>query len=248
MDCASDIQPESFSERWDDTGTALFDEPAGFFSDLEKRCSGFWMAMRDAAQSRGEFASGSYRWLSRWITAFSHRAGTLLAGNFTFSSEIESIVKILSLEDPPDEDGLVLIEQIESDLWKMLDPDGQGTQISAFARLRGEWVKAKLKPRIDHPVSPDQQSIVLGLKLGDNSKVPLNALAFAWLKRRGERDMIPASFPLQYLETAGDALVKAASESHYYKAEDDVEMAVTLPDQRKLTLRRARGRVIINGI
>lgn len=250
MDCASDIQANAFYEQWDDSGQPPFTHPPGLFSDLERCCAEIWLALRDAAEARGDVTSAAYRWLSRWITAHTHRAGSLLSGTFAFSSEVESIVKILSLEDPFNEEGLLLIEQIEGDLWRMLDPNGEGIQISAFSRLKGEWVKVKLKPRVVPPDQREHQSIVLNLELGENTCVPLNAFAFAWLKRRRDRGMLPASFPLQYLESAGDALIKAASESHYYIANDDIGMIVTLPppNQGKLSLRRSRGRVIVDGI
>lgn len=250
IDCMADVQQGSFYERWDDSARSPFEQPPGLFSDLEARAFGIWITLQDAAEARSGVAGGSFFWLSRWITAFTHRAGALLSENFTYAEEIGSLVKILALEDPPDDDGFALVEQIESDLWGMLHSKGDGAQITPIVRLKGEWVNAKLKPRIDLPKATDEKSIVLNLSFNKNTQVPLSALAFVWLKRRSARAMADASFPHHFLESAEDALVKAASESGYFIENDDVELVVSLPPdgEKKISLKRARGRVIINGL
>jgi hypothetical protein len=165
IDCESDILPKRFYDLWDLTGPTQFMQTDGHFSDLERKCADVWTLLRDTAESSDEVSGDSYRWLARWVTSHTHRAGCLLGGYFTFASEIETLVKILSLGQTPDDEGLTLVEQIEGDLWKMLHSSGEGTQISPFSRLKGEWVRSHLRPSIERPREQDSQSIVLTLTL-----------------------------------------------------------------------------------
>jgi hypothetical protein len=249
MGYESDVQPREFYNKWDDAGSTMLEGASGPFSALERECADVWALLRDTAEASSDVSASSYRWLARWITSHTHRAGALLDGSLTFASEIDDLFKILSVGNVPDDAGLMLIEQIESDLWRMLHSSGEGTQISTFARLKGEWVRSKLQPTIDRPEGHESQSIVLTLKFGDHTQIPLSALAFAWLKRCSTREMSAASFPLEYLETASQALVKAASESKYYTQNSNVELVVTLPGaDRRASLKRTRGRVIVDGL
>jgi hypothetical protein len=166
----------------------------------------------------------------------------------TFREEIQQLVKLLSLSEHPNDEELRLVERIESELWQMLHGEGEGTKISAFGRLKGEWVESKLKPKLGRGEVAGEQTIVPQLRFGDSTRIPMNALAFVWLKRRVDRSMSNACFPLKYLETAGDALVRAASESGYYRQDSGVELVISLPGDKKASLKRRDGRVIVDGL
>ena len=185
------------------------------------------------------------------MTAFTYRAGGLLEGQVAFRSEVDALFQILSVSDPPDDNDLKLIQQLQEELWKMPQADGAGIAISPFGRLKGEWVRSKLKAHIDRKANARGHSIVLQLKFGTHTHIPLSALAFAWLKRRIDRRMSDACFPIEYLQTAEDALVRAASESQYSLEPSELELVITRPSGEQspaISMKRVDGRVIIDGI
>lgn len=247
IDPFADAQSNSFYERWDDGSTGPFHSEEEWVSDLERECAKAWDQLKETVEVRREGLGKAYRWLTRWISAFTYRAGAMVDLEFTFGGEIEQLVQVLSLADLKSDDSVRLVDDIQGELWRMLHEDDQGTRIAPFARLKGDWVKSKLRPRIDAGATKTGHSIVLQLKFGDQTQIPLSALAFVWLKRRIDRAMSDKRFPVEYLDTARDALIRAASESGYSLADSDLELVIQLPDKRNVRMRRSQGRVIIDG-
>src|SRR5262249_48895350 len=132
IDPFSDMQSGSFHEQWDD-GEQAFLGSDPWNSDLERECARVWGLMNETAEGKREGLNGAYRWLSRWITSFSHRAGALVELALPFTSEVEELTRILELTEQADVNGIRLIEQIENELWKMLHGSGgEGTEIAPF--------------------------------------------------------------------------------------------------------------------
>lgn len=249
MDVLKDIQPSSFYERWEDFSSSLFTDKNTGFCELEAKCATVWSALKSAAESNGDASAICYRELMRWATAFTLRAGSIVDRRWRFSSELGELTSVLEIDEPSDEDHVLLIE-LEDALWRMLHDPTRGTQISAFGFLKGEWLQRSLKPKVALPINGAKQSIVLGLSFGEHTTLPLSATAFVWLKRKIDRMMSKASFPVEYLETAEDSLVRAASESSYHTQNQGVELSVSLPSANKkhITLKRSRGKVIVDGL
>lgn len=249
MDVLTDIQSSDFYEVWEDFDSSPFLKCGEGFGELERCCVQIWVSLKGAAEAKGDASAICYRELMRWATSFTLRAGALVERRWRFSSEIDVLARVLEIDEPSAEDDLLLIE-LEEAVWRMLHDPKQGTQISAFGFLKGEWLERNLKPRVKLLEAGEKQSIVLSLSFGDQTALPLNARAFVWLKRKIDRMMATSSFPVEYLETAKDSLVKAASESSYHTQNEDVELAVALPPPNNgyVTLKRSRGRVIIDGV
>lgn len=244
VDPFSDILPSEFHDRWDDEGRHPFDLDERWVSDLERKCSKIWENLKVTAEISSDTSGETYKWLSRWITSFTHRAGAVVEQRYTFAAEVEQLVSFLSLGDEIEDNDYKLIEQLEKALAEILQADNQGIQISPYASLRGAWVNQKLTPKLMRGSGADMSAIVPVLKIGEVTRIPLSAFAFSWLKRRLDRSMSTKSFPHEYLESAADALVRAASESNYHVANDDVEIVLT---NGKTVLKRRDGRVIIDG-
>lgn len=249
MDVFTDIQSSDFYERWEDFDISPFSTREGGFSELERCCAQIWASLKSAAEAKGDASAICYRELMRWATSFTLRAGALVERRWRFSSEIDVLARVLEIDEPNEEDDLLLFA-LQDAVWRMLHDPAQGTQISAFGFLKGDWLERSLKPKVVLPKDGEKQSIVLGLSFGDQTALPLNARAFVWLKRKIDRMMATSSFPVEYLETAKDSLVKAASESSYHTQNEDVELVVSLPlpSNDHVTLKRSRGRVIVDGV
>lgn len=244
VDPFSDILPSDFHDRWDDEGRHPFELGERWVSDLEKACSKIWQSLKVAAEISSDTSGETYKWLSRWITSFTHRAGAIVEQRYTFAAEVTQLVGFLSLGDEIGDEDYKLIEQLEEALAGILQAENQGIQISPYASLRGAWVNQKLSPRLLRESGADRGAIVPMLKIGEATRIPLSAFAFSWLKRRIDRGMSTKCFPHEYLDSAGDAQVRAASESKYHVANDDVEIVLT---NGKAVLKRRDGRVIVDG-
>lgn len=249
IDPFSDISAQRSHDRWDNEAKP----PLAFLGEhataLEHKCAEVWTALRDAAETRGDHCHAPFWKLQRWITSFTYRAGALFDREVAFCEEIDQLFKILSVSETAEEGDLRLTLKVQEELRRMLHADGAGTAISPFGRLKGEWADSNLKAEIDIKANANGQSVALPLKIGPNTSVPLSALAFAWLKRRIDRRMSDACYPIEYLQTAEDALVKAASESQYSLVPSGVELIVSLPEGEhpsSLSMKRINGRVILD--
>ena len=244
VDPFSDILPSEFHDRWDDEGHHPFEGNGTWVSELEKSCSRIWQSLKIAAEISSDSSGETYKWLSRWITSYTYRAGAVIEQRYTFANEVTQLVDFLALGSDPRDEDYKMIEQLEAALASILQAGEVGIQISPYASLRGSWVQSHLAPRLERDADSGIQGIVPLLKIGDRTRIPLSAFAFSWLKRRLDRGMSTKSFPLEYLETAKDAQVRAASESKYHTADNGVEIVLT---NGKSVLKRRDGRVLVDG-
>lgn len=246
MDPFNDVLPQGFHDRWDEDATP-FSESEDWVSDLERDCAKCWKELRELIENSGEASTEIYRALARWITAFTYRAGGLIEDKLNFAQEVDDLIKTLAIRgESEDEKTLAQIDEMQQLIGEILHPEAEGTRISIFGRLGGSWARNSLEPKLN----PDAQheNIALLIKFGNHHPIPFQSWAFAWLKRRVDRGMAMTSFPVEYLDTAQDALARAASESGYFLADDDVEIRIQLPGGGTATLKRTHGRVRVEGM
>jgi hypothetical protein len=239
VDPFNDVLTQAFHDAWNEDSNVFLGN-AFWISDLERECGAIWESAREGLGNSGESAYDIYRSLARWITAFTYRASALVANQITFGDELTDLVQIMSLENIGTEASVRQIEQLEKLIAEMLNPEGEGTRLSTFGCLGGDWAKVALRPYLD--VDPNSESISLLIQFGKNGEpIPFNSMAFVWLKRRLERGMVTVSFPEAFLQTARDALERASSESKYFTNDSDIEIVIELPGDRRWALKRSRG-------
>ncbi|WP_157128415.1 hypothetical protein [Cupriavidus sp. USMAA2-4] len=247
LDPLADVLPLDFLDLWSEAWPAL---RAGgpWVSELEIICFSHWS---DLQMALGELPNGptnAYRWLSRWITSFTMRAGALVDGVTTFSEDLDALAGILGVSDRPTMEQLGMIKSISAILTESLRGGGEGLTLTPSATLRGEWVgSALLKPRIIHGnANGATTGMSVQLAFGSGAdKVRMSTRAFVWLKRRAERAMSQGTFPDQYLETARDTVSRVAVKSNYDK-QDDIEILVNRIEEQDVRMIRMYGEVYVD--
>ncbi|OTP79068.1 hypothetical protein [Caballeronia sordidicola] len=240
LDAFSDSLPQSFADQWDESWLAL--QAGGeWISQIETDCFKCWTEMQKAAATCSDTIPSSYRWLTRWMTAFTVRAGALVEGVTTFNEDLEALVSVLGITGKPNKEQLGVVTKIEKTLRQILDQSGKGISISPAASLRGEWKDNELKPYLLNGVAGDGANAV-EFRFGKSSrvKIALETKAFAWLKRRAERAMALATFPSAYLETAQDAMLRVAVTSGY-DTSDEIEIYIDTLDGVAIKITRSHG-------
>ncbi|WP_175885921.1 hypothetical protein [Burkholderia sp. BCC0044] len=240
LDPFSDTLPADFLERWNETWTALQGN-GPWITQIERDCYECWQEMQKAAASSPDTIPSSYRWLTRWITAFTTRAGALVEGVTTFNDDLSALVSILGIAKTPTKQQLEVLKKIEKTLAQSLDQDGRGIAISPAASLRGDWKDHELKPHLESGHATDGTNSA-HFRFGKTARnlIALETKAFVWLKRRAERGMASATFPSVYLETAQDAMLGVAVTSGYDMS-DDLEIYIDTPNGPKIKITRSHG-------
>lgn len=240
LDPVADTLPADFMDRWNESWLAL-DEGGSWISDIERQCFACWGELQQAAAACSDAVPSSYRWLTRWITAFTLRAGALVDGVTTFHADLEALVSILDIVDKPSRSQLDVVKQIEATLAKSLYDGDNGIPISSSASLRGQWGETALRPRLlTGASSEDATAAQLSFGADKRTRIVLETRAFVWLKRRAERAMAPATFPMEYLETARDAMLRVAVTSGY-DMQDEIEIEISRTTGSSIRICRSHG-------
>jgi hypothetical protein len=228
-----------FIEKWS-IGSHLKEGGARpLMTDLEFRLIDIFSDLSKSIEDSASLSAKNYFWLSRWYSSFFFRLGSLVENYYTLGSEISRLAEILNITDT--EQFVRKIGQIENQLNELLLGQDTGVKVSEFGRLKGRWID-KLSPNIE---KNDGSGLGIPIKFGEEDESEtLNALAFVWLLRKVESNMSIKSFPIHHLETLQDALIRAASVSHYSTSKD-VELEIILPGKKSSTLSRSRGYISV---
>jgi hypothetical protein len=246
LDPFTDVLPQSFLDLWSETWAAL-QEAGTWKSGIEEACFACWSEMQKAAAATTELSSSDYRWLVRWITAFTIRAGALVEGKTTFCEDLDELVSILSMHGKPNQSQIELLKKIESTLALSLQPAEQGVSLAPSTSLHGEWVTRELRPHLPLGGNNREDAITAHLTFGSAKKmrIPLSTQAFVWLKRRADRKMSFSTFPSEYLETARDAMLRVAVTSGY-DVQEDIVLDIKRPGDRPIKVTKSHGSTYIN--
>lgn len=244
LDPFCDTLPSQFLERWDESWAALQGD-GPWITQIERDCFECWREMQRAAASCSDVIPSGYRWLTRWITAFTIRAGALVEGQTTFHDDLDALVSILRICGRPTKEQRDVVVKIEKTLAQSLDQDGSGIAISPAAHLRGEWKDSELKPRLAMSDQKDgslRDANSARFTFGKSSRtaIVLETKAFVWLKRQAEQHIAPATFPSAYLETAQDAMLRAAVISGY-DISDDLDIYVNIQNGKTIKISKSHG-------
>lgn len=238
LDVFAGVHGAAFSDRWSESWNAIEQEPV-WASGIERALVECWVDLQRAAAGSKQQSPSIYKSLSRWITAYSMRIGSLVEGVTTFGEDLDALVEILQIEGQPSAAQEMLLTGIEATLESSLTEGNKGLMLTPTTTLHGRWATQALKP---HFATAEPGSLTASLMFGTTNKgktvVPLNTRAFIWLKRRAERHMDSSTFPKEYLETARDAMLRVATLSSY-DTKDDVTLRIEVGLGRRIEIRRS---------
>jgi hypothetical protein len=242
LDVLAGVPNAGFSDRWSESWKAL-EQDAVWASGIERALVVCWRDLQRAAAGSNQQSPSIYRWLSRWITSYSLRIGSLVEGVTTFCEDLDALVEILQIKGQPSEAQEALLTGIEATLESSLTEGNKGLMLTPTTTLHGRWASQALKPRF---ATAEAGTLTATLQFGSASKsaMPLNTRAFIWLKRRAERNMDSATFPKEYLETARDAMLRVAT-STSYDTKDEVILRIDVGQNRTVEIRRSHRGVYI---
>jgi hypothetical protein len=245
LDPFADVLPSEFLDRWNESWTELQSDKA-WVSEIERACFACWEDLQRAAATSLDSSPTVYRWLTRWITSFTIRAGALVESVTTYGNDLEELASILGISEQPTGPQMALLGKIEATLAQSLNPISEGLLLSPSASLHGDWPKQALKPKL---VTGGSGAITAHLSFGmsNYAKIPMSTRAFVWLKRKAEREMASATFPNEYLGTARDAMLRVAVTSAY-DTKDDIEILITRANEPSIQIKRSHGGMVIDVI
>ncbi|MCC7703513.1 hypothetical protein IGS59_14785 [Janthinobacterium sp. GW460P] len=244
LDPFSDVLPPDFLDRWNESWIQL-QSGDSWVSEIERACFSCWEDLQRAAAASLDSSPTVYRWLTRWITAYTIRAGALVEKVTTYGNDLDELASILGISGQPTRQQMLLIDKIEMTLALSLNPVSEGLVLSPSTSLHGDWPTQALKPKLK---TGSGGAITAHLSFGgSNHTIPMSTRAFVWLKRKAEREMASATFPNEYLGTARDAMLRVAVTSAY-DTKDGIELRITRANEPSIQIKRAHGGMVIDVI
>lgn len=244
LDPFADVLPPGFLDRWNESWIAL-QSGGTWVSEIERACFACWEDLQRAAAASLDSSPTVYRWLTRWITSLTIRAGALVERVTTYGNDLDELASILGISGQPTRQQMLLIEKIETTLAQSLNPVSEGLVLTPSTSLHGDWPAQALKPKLQ---TGRGGAITAHLSFGgSNHTIPMSTRAFVWLKRKAEREMASATFPNEYLGTARDAMLRVAVTSAY-DTKDGIEIRITRANEPSIQIKRAHGGMVIDVI
>lgn len=187
-------------------------DEATYPSALEKKCLEVWRRLDTAFENEWPEAGDCMAELSRWRSAHTLRSGVIELGLHAWRSELGAYREAIGIPAMAD---LVKKRELKELVKTVLDSDDGSTRIGNNLVLR----KSPLgEVDVDWNKSHSTRSLCLLLKGGSHSvTTKLSATAFIWLVRRYKAPLSEKTFPMDWLESARDAIGRAAAASCYSK-------------------------------
>lgn len=250
LDALNDPLGEKFISEWDGAIKG-YEAHAELCSSLEKQCLNFWETYLEELENRPIAGAMEYKWLRRWITAYSYRFGALATGRTAYNDELAELTELAAFVGATTTPALLpRLLELQKELRRMLGESSAGVQVSEFVRLVGEWPGRELAPKVELSDKADRLSLMLKFPQAVEAYLP--AEVYIWLSRLLKFHMSRASFPIEHLEAARDALVRAAVRSDY-STTDDIEIRIELPAResdaagpKQISVQRVNGVVVVD--
>ena len=191
-------------ESWDDG----FVGNENSVTELEHACQAAWDELDLALQDPQPNAAAGLAALSRWRSSHSIRFAALHTGLYTWRAEIKRFKDAIGIPNRP---SLNERNRLEGMLREVLESD-DGIRVAPHVRVDAA---ACGEVRIDWTASYARRSICIGLGDATGVLAQIPAAAFVWLSRRRESPLHDGSFPRMWLQSARDAIARAASACQY---------------------------------
>lgn len=249
LDPLKDQLDQNFLDEYDGSLNGFISSNK-FSSKIEKECLEFWEIYAEVLQNSSNLGVEEHRWLRRWMTAFSFRFGGFSLNKTAYESELSELVQLAKLRGGVlDATSLIQIRDVEKELKKMLSDQSTGVSISDFVALTGDWPREKLSPKVK---ANESDRISLSLEFPGGVQAYMEAEVYVWLRRFRKYHMSMTSFPMHYLQSARDALLRAAVRSDYATTKDRITLRINSPkvsesptDAQVITIERINGMPII---
>lgn len=189
---------------WEDGFIGELDPGTG----LEGECQKVWDHLDTASPETQPDAADGLVALARWRSAHSVRYGALHKGLHAWRTELDGYRRAIGIPARP---ALRERAQLTAMLREVLDSDDGirvGTNVRVVASTAGEV-------EVAWDASCARRSICI--TLGDSKEVlaQVPASVFVWLRRRHDDPLHDGTFPSIWLNSARDAIARAASASGY---------------------------------
>jgi hypothetical protein len=212
-------------EHWDDGFTGMAGDHV---TELEHACQGVWGQLDEALQDPRPNAAAGIAVLARWRSSHSLRYGALHDGLHSWRVELEEFRAAVGIPERP---SLRERTHIRRMLREVLDSE-DGIRVTAFVRIDsvpGHEVEVSW----DASFARRTICITLGSAPGVLAQIP--AATFVWLSRRHKAPLHDGTFPVFWLQSAREAIARAAS-AHMYSRERSGQMLIDHGSGRLVTL------------
>lgn len=204
-------------------------------SHLEMNCQELWDSLDDALKEDDNDVAVRLHALARWLSSHSLRFGALHGGLHSWRVELDGYREAIGMPKKP---GPRERNRLSAMLREVLD-SRDGIRVSSNVRVS---TRTCGEVGVDWDASASRRSICI--TLGEEGEVltKVPPAAFIWLRRRHDAPLHDGTFPGVWLESARDAIARAASASLYSQAPEG-EMWVETGDGNQLNLLWGAGEV-----
>lgn len=211
------------------------DDPE-YVGEIESACFGIWERLEEGFEEDFPQSASCMESLSRWRSAHTLRCAALCFGTHAWLKEMDEYRSAIGIPEPPRPKERVKLKRLVENV---LDNAAGRIRVAAHVAFAPESNANALSVGVDWEKSHRSRSLLLKFDEGvltGGQTVRLSALAFIWLSRRHEGPLHDSTFPTEWLNSAREALVRAASARNYSRQDGFLE--IVLADGGKVRVHR----------
>lgn len=179
---------------------------------IERECQRIWDRLDEALQERDEDATTALAALARWTISHTLRMGALREGLHSWHMELDGLREAIGIPEKP---SVMQKRQLSELIRKVLD-SRDGIRVSANVRVDQE---ACGEIKINWEESFARRSICISMGESKEVLAQIPASTFVWLLRRFKAPLHDGTFPSVWLNSAREAVARAASVRMYSRNE-----------------------------